>query len=127
MTPRFRQFVLRYKTTNQAPEITSLDVPDLEAGNVDNPRKLKIRWSATDPNEDELTYQVYFRKEGWKNWLLLEDNLDKKEYDWDTTTVPSGVYQVKVVASDRRDNSPEEALTAERLSARSPWPMPHPS
>jgi hypothetical protein len=116
-TPEFRQFVLRYKTNNQAPEITSLDVPDLEAGAVDNPRRLKIRWTATDPNEDELTYRLYFRKDGWKDWVLLEDDLEKKDYDWDTTTVPSGLYQVKVVASDRRDNAPEETLTAERISA----------
>ncbi|HWY86955.1 MAG TPA: hypothetical protein VNX28_09540 [Gemmataceae bacterium] len=123
VTPEFRQFVLRYKTTNQAPEITSLDVPDLEAGNVDNPRKLKIRWNATDPNEDELTYRLYFRKDGWKDWVLLEDDLEKKDYDWDTTTVPSGIYQIKVTASDRRDNAPEEALTAERISA--PVPVAH--
>ena len=123
-TPEVRHFVLRYKTTNQAPEITSLDVPDLEAGNVDNPRKLKIRWNATDPNEDELTYALYFRKDGWKDWVLLENEFDKKEYDWDTTTVPSGHYQIKVVASDRRDNAPEETLTAERISARCPWPTP---
>ena len=116
-TPRFGRFILRYKTTNQAPEITSLDVPDLEAGNADNPSKVKIRWSATDPNEDVLTYRLYFRKDGWKSWIPLEDNLDKKEFDWDTTTVPSGIYRLKVVASDRRDNSPEETLTAQRISA----------
>jgi hypothetical protein len=116
-TPEFRQFVLRYKSINQAPEITSLEVPDLEAGNADNGRKLKIRWTATDPNEDELTYRLYFRKEGWKDWLLLENELEKREYEWDTTTVPSGHYQIKVVASDRRDNAPEETLTAERISA----------
>jgi hypothetical protein len=119
-TPEFRQFVLRYKTTNQAPEITSLEVPDLESGTVDNPRKLKIRWTATDPNEDELTYRLSFKKEGWKDWVLLEDDFEKKEFEWDTTTVPSGSYRFKVVASDRRDNSPEETLTAERTSASFP-------
>jgi len=123
VSPEFRNFVLRYKTTNQAPEITSLDVPDLEAGNVENPRKLKIRWSATDPNEDELTYRLYFRKDGWKEWVALEEDLEKKEYEWDTTTVPSGIYQIKVIASDRRDNAPQKALTAERISA--PVPVAH--
>ncbi len=119
-TPEFRQFVMRYKTTNQAPEIISLEVPDLEAGTVDNPRKLKIRWTATDPNEDELTYRLSFKKDGWKEWVLLEEEHEKKDYEWDTTTVPSGIYRFKVVASDRRDNSPEETLTAERISASFP-------
>ena len=48
--------------------------------------------------------------------MQLEDDLDKTEYEWDTTTTPSGIYQVKVVASDRKDNPAEEALTGERIS-----------
>ena len=119
-TPTFSDFTLRYQTVNQAPEITSLDVPDLDAANLDNPKKLKIRWSATDPNDDELTYSLYFKKTGWKEWVLLEENLEKKDYEWDTTGVPSGMYQVKVVASDRKDNSPEDCLSAERISAAVP-------
>ncbi len=115
-TPHFKHFVLRYKTTNQAPEVTSLDVPDLEAVNQDAAKKIKIRWNAVDPNEDELTYQLFFKKEGWKDWVLLEEEFEKREFEWDTTTTPSGVYQFKVTASDRRDNAPEEALTAQRIS-----------
>src|SRR5262249_3945027 len=37
-----------------------------------------------------------------------------------TTTVPSGLYRVKVIASDRKDNAPEETMTAERTSAAVP-------
>jgi sugar lactone lactonase YvrE len=120
VTPELRNFSLRYQTSNQAPELTSLDVPDLSTANLDNPRKLKVRWNATDPNDDELSYSLYFRKDGWKEWVLLEENLERKDYDWDTTGIPSGLYQLKVVASDRHDNAPEEALTAERISAAVP-------
>jgi hypothetical protein len=115
-TPVLHGLTLRYMTTNQAPEVTSLEVPDLDAVNLDNPKKLKFKWNATDANEDELTYDLYVKKEGWKSWVLLEENLEKKEYEWDTTTTPSGVYKVKVVASDRRDNSDEDALTGQRVS-----------
>src|SRR5262249_39695312 len=83
-TPELRRVALRYRTTNQAPEITSFDVPDLDAVNLENPKKLKLKWSATDPNEDELTYSVHVRKDGWKNWVELEKELEKKEYEWDT-------------------------------------------
>lgn len=119
-SPEVRNIALRYQTTNQAPEITSLDVPDLELQNLDNPRKFKIKWSATDPNEDELTFSLYLRKEGWKEWVLLEKDLDKRDFDWDTTTIPSGLYQIKVTAIDSRDNPPEEALAAQRISAAVP-------
>src|SRR5581483_7392711 len=76
VSPELRALTLRYQTTNQAPEITSLDVPNLDATNLDNPRKLKIKWSAVDPNEDELTYNLYFKKEGWKDWVVLEEDLE---------------------------------------------------
>jgi hypothetical protein len=122
-TPEFRQFALRYQTINQAPEIASLDVPDLDAKDVETAKKLKIRWNASDPNDDELTFNIYCKKEGWKDWVLLEENHDKSNYDWDTTGFPSGLYQIKVVASDRKDNAAEDALSAERIS--SPVPVTH--
>ncbi len=119
-TPEFRQFSLRYQTINQTPEITTLEVPDLQTKDLADAKKLKIRWTASDPNDDELAFNIYCKKEGWKDWVLLEENHDKSTYDWDTTGMPSGLYQIKVVASDRKDNSDEDALTAERVSATVP-------
>jgi hypothetical protein len=116
VTPAVHAVSLRYGTTNQAPEVTKIEVPDLNAVNLDNPKKLRFKWTATDPNEDDLTYSLLIRKDGWKSWVELEDDLDKTEFEWDTTTTPSGVYQVKVVASDRKDNPDAEALTGERTS-----------
>ncbi|HWG46046.1 MAG TPA: two-component regulator propeller domain-containing protein [Gemmataceae bacterium] len=115
-SPAVRGVTLRYMTTNQTPEITKVEAPDLNAVNLDNPKKLKFKWSATDANEDDLTYRILVRKDGWKNWIELEDDLDKTDFEWDTTTTPSGVYRVKVVASDRKDNPEGEALTGERSS-----------
>src|SRR5439155_23263624 len=76
---------------------------------------IRFKWNATDDNEDELTYSVYVKKEGWTNRVLLNENLEKKEFEWDSTTTPSGVYHAKVVASDRKDNSDEDALTGEKV------------
>jgi hypothetical protein len=116
VTPMIHDLALRYQTTNQAPEVTDVEVPNLDAVNLDNPKKLKFRWTATDANEDELTYGLFVRKDGWKNWVQLEEALEKREYEWDTTTTPSGTYHLKVVASDRKDNPEGEALTGERVS-----------
>ena len=116
LTPTLRRLSVRYATANQAPEITALTVPDPEAEVLKDPKKLRLKWTATDPNEDELTYSVYARKDGWSEWVLLDEGLTKPEFEWDTTTTPAGVYRLKVVASDRPDNPDEEALTAERLS-----------
>ena len=116
-TPTVNSLTVRYMTSNLPPDVTTVEVPDLDAVTLDNPKKLKIKWTAVDPNEDELTYSLYVRKDGWKAWVQLEDNLTKTEYEWDTTTTPAGTYQVKIQASDRRDNPDGDALTAERTSA----------
>jgi hypothetical protein len=117
VTPALHVLTLRYANGNQAPEVLKVEAPDLDAVNLDNPRKLKFRWTAQDANEDDLTYAVYVRKDGWVGWVQLEEELDKPEYEWDTTTTPSGVYRLKVVASDRKDNPDGDALTGERVSA----------
>lgn len=116
LSPSLRSLALRYATSNQAPEVGGIEVPDLDAQNLDNPKKLKFKWTAADANEDDLTYSLFIRKEGWKSWVQLDESLTKTEYEWDTTTTPAGVYQLKVVASDSKDNPPEEALTGERIS-----------
>src|SRR5262249_33677309 len=122
-TPSLQALTLRYLTTNQAPEIGKIEVPDLEGGNLEEPKRLKFKWTATDANEDELTYSVFVRKEGGKSWVRLDDSLVRPEYEWDTTTTPSGTYELKVVASDRKDNPAEDALSGERVSA--PFVVPH--
>jgi hypothetical protein len=122
-TPALRDLAIRYKTTNQPPEITKIEVPDPDAASADGPKKVKLRWTVQDPNEDEVTFRLFVRKEGWKDWVCLEQELEKKEYDWDASGMPSGIYRVKVVASDRKDNAEDEALTAERISA--PFAVTH--
>jgi hypothetical protein len=123
VSPAVKAVAVRYMTTNQPPEVTGIDVPDLDAANLEKPGKLKVKWTAVDPNEDELTYSLFVRKEGWKNWVQIEGDLSKREYEWDTSGMPSGIYQIKVVASDHKENAPEDALKAERISA--PFPVAH--
>jgi hypothetical protein len=115
-TPVLRSLAIRYQPVNVAPEVTSIEVPDLDVATIENPKKFKIRWNATDANEDDLTYRLEYRKEGWKDWVVLETEWDKREYEWDSTTTPGGVYQFKVTASDRKDNPDEETLIHEKVS-----------
>jgi hypothetical protein len=117
VTPILRTISLRYATTNQAPEILKIETPDLHTVNQENPRKLKFQWKAQDANEDDLTYSLFLRKEGWKGWVRLEDDLDRPEYEWDSTTTPDGLYRIKIVASDHKDNDAAHALSGEKVSA----------
>jgi hypothetical protein len=118
-TPELRTVSLSYRTANLAPEIVRIDVPDLSAADgAARQTKLAIRWEASDPNDDELTYVLKARKEGWPDWISLHDEpITEKTFAWDTTAFPSGSYRLKVIASDRPSNSSEQALTRDRESA----------
>lgn len=73
-------------------------------------------WKAEDENEDELTYDLFYRREGETAWKALKRGLLEPIYVWDTTSVPNGTYVIKVVASDAQANPPGEALAAEQES-----------
>ncbi|MCE9530467.1 MAG: hypothetical protein K8T89_04950 [Planctomycetes bacterium] len=116
-TPALFSVSLRYASVNQAPEVLTIESPDLDNGPLKDPKKLKIKWTATDPNEDDLAFDLFIRKDGWTDWARIEEAFGKTEYEWDTTTMPSGIYRMKVVASDRADNPEETALTGTKESA----------
>jgi sugar lactone lactonase YvrE len=67
-------------------------------------------WRAEDDNNDEMSYDVWYRREG-EAWKLLRRGLNETIFVWDTTTMPNGTYFVKVVASDAPSNGTIEALT----------------
>jgi hypothetical protein len=117
-TPEVRSVAVRFQTVNLAPELTRIDVPDLSEGDgaARQPR-LNLKWDASDPNGDELSYTLSIRKEGWPDWVRLgETPLTEKNFAWDITAVPAGVYRVRVTASDRQGNPAEDALERELTS-----------
>ena len=80
------------------------------------PDGIRIAWSASDPNKDDLRYEVYFRAEDETAWKRLGERLDANYLDWDSHNVPDGAYRVRVVASDAASNPPAQALTGERIT-----------
>ena len=76
-----------------------------------------VRWKAEDPNGDELSYRVYLRGEGQREWKLVEDRISQKTLFWDTESMPEGTTQLRVVASDAPDNPRELALEDDFVSA----------
>ncbi|MFQ5350373.1 MAG: hypothetical protein ACE5EG_08020, partial [Thermoanaerobaculia bacterium] len=76
-----------------------------------------LRWTAEDPNEDELVYDLSFRAaDGPEEWLPVADEIDKDHYGFDATALPDGVYRFRLRAADRGDNSLEEPMTAVEVS-----------
>ena len=72
-----------------------------------------IIWRADDQNDDELSYDVWYRREGDVGWNALRHNLTESILVWDTATVPNGTYFIKIVASDAPSNPIGTALAGE--------------
>ena len=74
-------------------------------------------WKADDDNGDDLSYEVFYRREGETGWRLLKRDLRDTLLVWDTTSVPNGSYVLKVAASDAGANPSESALVGELESS----------
>jgi hypothetical protein len=74
-------------------------------------------WKAEDGNDDELQFDVSYRREGDTTWRVLRRATWDPIFVWDTTSVPDGTYMVKISATDAPSNSPGNALTGELESA----------
>ena len=71
---------LSYRSSNLPPEITKLDVPDLGAADgTSRQTRLNVQWDVTDPNDDEMSYTVQIRKDGWPSWIPLDGHADHRE------------------------------------------------
>ena len=108
-----------------SPQVVEATNPD-ENGiftSLDNPREKNdpgkkvyrkgyrtVTWRAHDDNGDNLRYSVSFRPKGSDRWLRLRENVDEISLNFDTSQLPDGVYQLRLVASDIVDN-PDNPLT----------------
>jgi hypothetical protein len=78
---------------------------------------LTLQWRGEDENRDELSYDVFYRREGETAWKPLRREMRDAILVWDTTSVPNGRYVVQVAVSDGPSNAPEFALSATTESA----------
>jgi outer membrane protein assembly factor BamB len=76
----------------------------------------KVAIKAHDDNKDALTYKIEMRKLGRQKWILVEDDLEKADYDWNTKTVEDGRYELRATVSDKKSNTVATALEGQRTS-----------
>ena len=75
-----------------------------------------VTWKSTDPNHDELSFDVHYRADGETLWRVLREDLTSPVIAWDTVAMPDGRYTLKIVASDSPGNPADTARTGERAS-----------
>ena len=88
------------------------------APSVRDRNSIGARWTVRDENDDEMVYSVYYRGDGERRWKLLKADVTDRFYSFDAGLLPDGGYVIKVIASDAPAQTPGEALTDERESAR---------
>ncbi|HVG23167.1 MAG TPA: hypothetical protein VND45_03345 [Thermoanaerobaculia bacterium] len=94
---------------------TSLDTPRDRTPAEQGKRMFRrgfrtVSWRASDDNGDQLRYTLSFRLKGSDHWLRLRENMEETQLNFDTSQLPDGRYELRLVATDANDN-PEGALS----------------
>ena len=94
---------------------TSLDAPRDRTPAEQGKRMFRrgfrtVSWRASDANADQLRYTLSFRQKGSDRWLRLRENMEEAQINFDTSQLPDGRYELRLVATDANDN-PDAALT----------------
>jgi hypothetical protein len=72
---------------------------------------VSVRWEVENPDRDELRYRISYRldsQQTWRDALKPTDIFTQSSYDWDTSTLPEGLYRMRVEATDELVNAPDK-------------------
>ncbi len=135
-SPRLWRVAVSYRQVNRRPRIADITFDGVSLlkkegdGNSRSPRSpnqraqsqersptATIEWKATDPNDDELAFDLYYRGMDEARWKVLEEDVrGERKYQWDTSRVPAGRYALRLIARDNTDRPAAEALSEEKVT-----------
>ncbi len=77
-------------------------------------------WQGSDPNGDRVTYRLEYQHNGSGIWRPISTHrpgvfeTGETLASWDTSEVPDGTYEMRLIASDRQDNPAHLVLESSR-------------
>ncbi|MBN2318341.1 MAG: hypothetical protein JXR49_04655 [Acidobacteria bacterium] len=80
------------------------------------PGAQSFTWKASDDNRDSLEFSLYFKGESESDWKLLEERHPDTFYTLYASSLPDGIYRLKVVARDALSNPYDDFLIGELVS-----------
>ena len=121
VTPKVTSMYISYISENLAPDVLNVRLVTFNdqeaAANNDpikrpplNPNEAMIIWHGSDPNGDSLLYNLYYRLSGETVYSTFVNNLKTTYVVFDANTMPEAIYDFKVEATDKLDNSVSTAL-----------------
>ena len=97
-----KYFAIKTNNSNEAPSVT-INSP-IEGQIIDD--SVTLKWIGTDPDEDTLTYVLYYSNDAGVTWTVLVSAISVTQYIWDTSEIPEGInYAIKIIAFDGELNS----------------------
>jgi hypothetical protein len=76
-----------------------------------------LRWQSEDPNEDDLFFDLEFRRvDGSESWLPMAKDLRDSHHSFDAGALPDGRYRFKLIVRDRIRSEDTEAQRSEEIS-----------
>jgi hypothetical protein len=119
-TPYISGIKLYYVQANLSPRVKQIDirkpipipaeiadkVKPAPAAPGNKPGLLNISWTADDPNNDKLKYNVFIKKFNSANWILIKEDITENKMDLEMTLFQDGKYALKVEADDSLSNPP---------------------
>lgn len=84
---------------NETNNLPSISTPTVEVD--ETAKQVTISWSASDPDNDELSYSVYYGAN--HTWQLLDNDITTNSLTVDFDTLRDGTYTFKVVCYDGTD------------------------
>ncbi len=118
-TPAVRRIAFPYLQQNYPPTVDWIRVAPgnaREHGGGTLSGVAAISWSVSDPNDDTLHSELFFRGADERNWKRLQNEPEQTQFTWDTHAVPDGTYELKVRVTDAPDNPPPRALSSSLVS-----------
>ena len=114
-SPTIRGVAIANVVPNIAPIIRG--VRSMRAQNQQAPQgTVTIETAATDENNDPLVYKYEISEIDSDIWVEIEEQSKQNTYQWNTLSVPDGIYLVRVTVSDKLGNCPRTALEATHIS-----------
>jgi hypothetical protein len=83
------------------PGVPVVEIANPAGGSVTAAKSVTIRWTASDPDGDDLTYSLAVSDDGGETWLPIAGGLEKDSYSLPVSAFAEGTtYLVKVLATD---------------------------
>lgn len=74
---------------------------------------ISFTWSGSDPEGKNVAYDIYYRLSGTTNWITIASSLSTSTFSWNTSSLTTGDYQLRIVGIDSSTERLESEVITE--------------